>query len=184
MSKAEEMSLNQLHQISRSAKISSALISLFLSDLDGDQEFSDSAKEWLSSQHDGPASVLNCSRHLANLNAYLHNFGLDVAPMGSEHSWRVSPTKDIFVGEDHHLPATSSEWLAAIEKWSSPEVSAQERTALAQQLVEVVDHQVQACYAHAREISQGVNFQMRRDSDIVNDAPSEPLLLTPGQGPM
>lgn len=184
MSKPSELSMTQLHNITHSAKISCALISIFLTDLDGGQEHSSSAKEWLYSEHEGPASVLNCTRHLANLNAYLHNYGLDVAPTSSADSWHVSSNDEVSLGDDLLLPASSAEWLSAIEKWASDQSSPEERAAVAQQLIEVVDHQVQACYAHAREVSQGFHHQMRRESDLVNENPNEPLLLAPEQGPM
>jgi len=154
-------SADQLHRISRVAKISASMIALALHDLDGPVEHRENASDWIFSQEGGNfslsgcGSLAACSEALANLNAYLNHYGLDATPIGpastSDHH------RGIGVEASTPLEAVdASIWHSAIQHWASDSVSTTTRRAIADQLVDIVDHQVQACYSHLREHTQEI----------------------------
>lgn len=184
MSQFTDLSMAQLHNITQAAKISGALIRLRLTDLDGDPALAAEARESLSSTYESGLSLSECTKHLANLNAYLINHGLDVVPPKAAENWSATQLDGVETDGGNPMPVTSAEWQAAIATWASDATTAAERAIITNQLVDLIDEQAQACYAHKRELSNEFEFQMRRESDLVDENENEPLLLTPGQGPM
>lgn len=184
MSQVTDLSMGQLHNITQAAKIASALIRLHLSDLDGDPEQAEIARESLTSKYEDVLSLSQCCKHLANLNAYMINHGLDVVPQTASAGLIAPHLEGVGEADGNPMPVTSAEWEAAILNWAGGETTPAERVILGNQLVDLVDEQAQSCFAHKRELSNNYEFQIQRNSDHEDYNPNEPLLLAPGQGPM
>ena len=183
----ESVSADYLHRMSRLAKLSAAMIALTLHDIDGQPEHKKEAMQWLSTLDDAALSVATCSKALANLNAYLNHYGLDATPMAKDHDFQADAGGIGFSASTPLEAAQASAWLTAITDWSSASYTQAERSAISEQLVDIVDQQVQACYSHLREQTfsmsrshayQGSTYggtsQQRESSSVVvlDDMPS------------
>jgi hypothetical protein len=157
----DSVSADYLHRMSRLAKLSAGMVALTLHDIDGQPEHKKDAMKWLSMSDDAALSVATCSKALANLNAYLNHYGLDATPMAKDHDFQADAGGVDFSASTPLEAAEASAWLAAITDWSSEIYRPEERSAISEQLVEIVDQQVQACYSHLREQT----FSMSRSND-------------------
>ena len=179
-------SQEQLHQITRSAKISAAVIAHSLGDLN-DPELHDDAKRWLEQPDNASISVKRAAQALANINIYLHNYGLDALPVDKNAHWEGVETGAPSAPELPLTPTDADGWLNAIHMWGSESTSPQDRTKLADQLIDLVDQQVKVCYQHMRReiIRQAVEKDLVAEPHDYDDAELADDYSLPGNnGPL